>query len=535
MRIVDTQEMKDIKSCALDKYDFSQNLIAENVGAYTSRLLLEKELVSSDAEFIFLIGKGNNGADGLSVARHMSTNGIKTRAIILFSDSELSENVLTQLNLAKKFGVITHSIESISPLVSYCHELSDKLVFIDAIFGAGVQLPLSNFLYEVIDFVNSHSELLISIDIPTGVEGDTGLIQGSAMCADHTLAIGFPKTGYYIADGAKLVGEISFIDIGLPFEFSNEGDKFLLSIGDVINTAQNRDQFADKKIYGHALILGGSHGLVGSPCLSAHACLKVGAGLVTVATWEAQYSELTARVLPEIRTGYLPQETTKWARLIKDLNKYSSIVIGPGMARSTRARMLVLEVLNNFDGPVVIDADAINVMNLKEDAAVFKMRNAPTVLTPHSGEFANFCNIEESELNKSPVKYLKNLVEQIHCTVLLKGPCTYIGLSDGKVLFNFFPNDGMATAGVGDVLSGILGGILAQSDKFDQTKSLSEKYAALNQNLAFGVLLHSIAGDFAARNLGVRTMSAKDIIEHFPDSFNHLDEQIMELQGYGVK
>lgn len=533
MRIVDTQEMKDIKAKALSKYGFSQNLIAENVGAFTSKLLVDKELINTESEFIFLIGKGNNGADGLSIARHMCSLGLRTRALILFNENELSDLVQEQLKLAKNFGVITHTIESIEPFVSYCQELSDNLVFIDAIFGASVQLPLSNYLYEVIDYVNSDAGLLICIDIPTGVEGDTGLIQGSAMSADITLAIGFPKTGYYVADGPKHVGEISYIDIGLPYEFSLSGDKYLLSLNDVIDTANERDQFADKKIYGHSLIIGGSHGLVGSPCLSAHACLKVGAGLVTVATWEPQYSELTSRVLPEVRTGYLPLDTSKWARLIKDLNQYSSIVIGPGMARSTRSRQLVLEVLNNFDGPVVIDADAINVLSLAQDADVFKLRSAPTVLTPHFGEFAKFCDIDEEALSKKPVMYLKNLVEKIHCSVLLKGPCTYIGQSDGRVLFNFFPNDGMATAGAGDVLSGVLGGILAQSGKFKVDNTLSGKYDELNQALALGVLIHSIAGEYAAKSLGVRFMSAKDIIDHFSQSFAHLDDQVLQTNFNG--
>jgi NAD(P)H-hydrate repair Nnr-like enzyme with NAD(P)H-hydrate dehydratase domain len=151
----------------------------------------------------------------------------------------------------------------------------------------------------------------------------------------------------------------------------NQGNKFLLSVEDVSVLHSRRDKFADKKVFGHSLVIGGSHGLTGALVLASQAALKVGAGLVTAATWEPQYKEFMDRLIPEVMTGYIPLDTNMWPRLIRDLNKYSSIVIGPGLAKSTRARRLVLEVLNNFDGPVVLDADAINVLSLKRRCESF--------------------------------------------------------------------------------------------------------------------------------------------------------------------
>lgn len=532
MRIVDIKEMKEIEELAEKEFFFDERLIIENVGSSAAGIIQERILESSTSfsEVIFLIGKGNNGADGLAIARHLSSQGFATRAFLLFGEESWAPELKHQIKMAKAFGVKINSIDDTEQLVSYCTQVGGNIVFVDAVFGTGVRLPLSNFLYEVIDFVNTNSSYTISIDIPSGVEGDTGFIQGKAVSADLTLAVGLPKQGYYEADGIRLVGEVQVLDVGFPRKLLTEGNKFLLSLEHVVDPDNIRDKFADKKVFGHVLCLGGSHGLTGALVMASQAALKTGAGLVTAATWEPQYREMMSRLMPEVMTGYLPLDTEKWSRLIKDLPKYSCVVIGPGLARSTRARRLTLEILNNFDGPVVLDADAINVLKLEEDKNVFTMRNAPTVLTPHFGEFARFCGIPYEELERRPVKYLQALVEQINCSVILKGPCTYLGFSDGNVFFNYFPNDGMATGGVGDVLAGILGGMLGQEPELkDKSLSLSERYQVFNQTIGLSVLAHTMSGFFAAEKLGVRAMTALSLTDFFSQTFAELDEQIEKI------
>jgi len=530
MRVVDTREMKEIEQIAQKEFHFNEDLIVENVGRSGARAILDLLSGSDDSgEVIFLIGKGNNGADGLSIARHLTTQGIASRAFMLFAKSEWTEECKKQADIARAFGVKINQIDDINSLTEFCAQLPGNLIFVDAIFGTGVHLPLSNFLYEVIEYTNSHASFIISIDIPSGVEGDTGLIQGKAINADETLAIALPKLGYYVADGSKLVGNVNVLDVGFPSQLLETGNKFLLSVEDVIDPASKRDKFADKKVFGHSLVIGGSHGLTGALVLASQAALKVGAGLVTAATWEPQYKEFMDRIIPEVMTGYVPLDTAMWPRLIRDLNKYSSIVIGPGLAKSTRARRLVLEVLNNFDGPVVLDADAINVLSLKEDSKVFSMRNAPTVLTPHFGEFCSFCDIQYEDLERKPVHYLQQLVEQINCNVILKGPCTYMGFTDGSVCFNYYPNDGMATGGVGDVLAGILGGLLSQDTNLKEKGTLTSRYESFNQTIALSVLIHSLSGHFAAQKQGVRSMTAQTLVDTFPEAFKELDKQIERL------
>ncbi len=530
MKIVTQQEMKELEKMAQTKFHFPEKLIIENVALLGARAIVNK--LGDDitqGEIIFLIGKGNNGGTGLGIARHLASMGLEPRAFLLFDEKDASVEVKEQLKIAKAYGVRTTAIDELEPLVAYFQQYSSPKIIVDAIFGTGVRLPLSNFLYDVIDFINQEKAYTISLDIPTGVEGNSGTIMGNAIEADLTLAVGFPKLGYYQAEGPRLVGEVEIIDAGLPEALVSEGgDKFLISENIRDELPRERNKFGDKKLFGHTLVIGGSHGLTGALVMCSTAAIKVGAGLVTAVTWEPQYQEFITRLIPEIMTGYVPNDQTKWARLIKDLEKYDSIVIGPGLARSNRARMLVLEILNNFSGPVVIDADAINVMNLKDDAEVIRLRNAPTILTPHFGEFARFASLSLEEVKKSPYIHLKEVIERINCTVILKGPCTYLGFPNGKTYFNFSPNDGMATGGVGDVLAGILGGLIGQEANLKKRDNLYNLYENMNKTILMGVMIHTWSGQVAAEKIGVRPMTATSLIDSFPEAFVKFNELLKE-------
>lgn len=534
MRVVTQKEMKEIEKNASEKYFFTEDLVVENVGVQGAKYLYEYLLSRyPESEIVFLIGKGNNGADGLSIARHLVNKGLRIRAFTFFSEEECSSECLNQIKLAKAFGIRVTHLNSVDQLESYVTQLRSDFIFIDALYGTGVRLPLSNLMYDVINFVNSYSAFTVAIDIPSGVVGDTGVIQGNAIKADLTLSISLPKIGYYMADGARLVGEIVTLEVGFPRSLLYEtGDKFLLDLEHTIEKASKRNKFGDKKIFGHTLVIGGSHGLTGALTLASQAALKVGAGLVTGVTWESQYQDFLSRLIPEIMTGYIPLDQSLWPKLIKELDeRYDSIVIGPGLARSARARRIVLEIISNYSGPLVIDADAINVLSLKEDKAILSKRNAPTVLTPHFGEFAHFCDIDINDLQEKPLYYVNELIEQINCSVILKGPCTFIGSPNGKTFINFVPNDGMATGGSGDVLAGIMGGLLGQNPELKEKHSLYDTYESFDKIVGLSVLIHSLSGHHAAKDLGVRTMSATSLIDSLAKAFAEIDERLDEIEG----
>ncbi len=530
MRIVTHAEMKELEKIAQTKFHFPEKLIIENVALLGAKAIVNK--LGDEihlGELIFMIGKGFNGGTGLAIARHLASMGYSSRAFLLFDEKDCSLEVKDQLKIAETYGVKTTYIDEVTALEAYFQHNSAPKIIIDAIFGTGVRLPLSHFLYDVINLINQEKAYTIALDIPTGVAGDSGLVQGNAIKADLTLAVGLPKLGYYQAEGALHVGEVEVIPSGLPKQIINKsGDKFLIDKDLKDDLPPARNKFGDKKLFGHTLVIGGSHGLTGALVMTSTAALKVGAGLVTATTWEPQYQEFISRLIPEVMTGYIPHDQAKWGKLIKDLNKYDSIVIGPGLARSLRARALVLEILNNFSGPVVLDADAINVLNIKDDAEVFRLRNAPTLMTPHFGEFARFAGIPLEDVKKEPYYYLKETIERINCSVILKGPCTYLGFPNGKTFFNFSPNDGMASGGVGDVLAGILGGLIGQEANLKKRDSLYNIYENLNRTILLGVLIHTWSGRYAAEKLGVRPMTATSLIESFPEAFKALDELLKD-------
>lgn len=530
MRIVTHAEMKEMEKVAQTRHHFPEKLIIENVALLGANAIVKKLGPEIHlGELIFMIGKGFNGGTGLAIARHLASMGHEARAFLLFDEKDCSNEVKEQLKIAKTYGVRVTHIDEVSALEGYFQHNSQPKIFIDAIFGTGVRLPLSHFLYDVINLINQEKAYTISLDIPTGIEGDSGLMQGNAIMADMTLAVGLPKLGYYQADGARHVGEVEVIPSGLPQEIiQKNGDKFLIDQDLKNDLPPARNKFGDKKLFGHTLVIGGSHGLTGALVMSSTAALKVGAGLVTASTWEPQYQEFMSRLIPEVMTGYVPNDQAKWGKLIKDLVKYDSIVIGPGLGRSLRSRALVLEILNNFSGPVVLDADAINVLNIKDDAEVFRVRNAPTLMTPHFGEFARFTGVPLEDVVKEPYHYLKETIERINCSVILKGPCTYLGFPNGKTYFNFSPNDGMATGGVGDVLAGILGGFIAQEANLKKRDSLYNIYENLNRTILQGVLIHTWSGKFAAEKFGVRPMTATSLIDAFPEAFKALDELLKD-------
>lgn len=534
MRIVSTEEMKELELTNYESYHFTESLIVENVGKAAADYMFDSVLdKSTDIPVLFLIGKGNNGADGLAISRHLVNKGVEVRAFVCFGDdSELKDETEKQLQMAKAFGVKVNYIKQVGTIQEYFERSGNQFVVVDALFGTGIRLPLPQFFYDVINYVNTYSPLILSVDIPSGIDGNTGHHQGAAINADITMAIGLPKLGFFVSEGAKHVGQIEVIDAGFPTELLEKGDKFLLTEENIgFLAGPRRNKFADKKSFGHSVVIGGSHGLTGALALASTAALKVGAGLVTAATWENQYAEFLSRLPAEIMTGYIPSDTDDWNKLIRDLYKYDSILIGPGLARSENARKITIDILESYDGPVILDADAINVLNVKEDTSLFTGRRAPTILTPHFGEFSRFSGVPYETLVSEPVKHLTELIDKINSAVILKGPCTYIGFPNGNILFNYYPNDGMASAGSGDVLAGTLGGLLGQERQKNAGLSLFQRYENLNKTICLGVLIHSIAGKIAAKNLGVRAMSATSIIEAFPEAFKYLSEN---MKGYQI-
>jgi NAD(P)H-hydrate epimerase len=323
--------------------------------------------------------------------------------------------------------------------------------------------------------------------------------------------------------GAEYRGELEILEVGFPAVTLKGGPVSLLSLESARNMNRRRDKYAHKGLFGHVLLIGGSPGMTGALILASTAALKSGAGLVTAATWDQNYSELTSRILPEIMTGRLPEDLEQISQKISFVNRYDAIVVGPGLGRSAMARQVVLGLLNHYPGPLVIDADGINALNIQEDGQTLYMRNAPTFLTPHVGEFARFTGKPVEDILARPLESLKELVSSINCSVLLKGPCSFLGRSSGEINLSYYPNDSLATAGSGDVLAGLLGGLFAQNAHNKTHQNLYHTYNLYDDAACVGLMAHSLAGKHARISCGGRGSSAGLIIDKLADAFKELE------------
>ena len=519
MRVVNLKEMKKIEKTAVEQYGFEERLIIENVGFKGAEVIEEVFLKErSYGEIVVLVGRGNNGADGMAIARHLKNRGYSIRAFMLFP-GEAADELKKQYTMAKAYGVKISDVKGVEQISAYFTQTQDQYLVIDGVFGTGVRLPLSSDLFDIFSVINTHASVIIAVDIPSGIVGDTGEVSSIALKSDCTLAIGLPKIGHYMASGVRYCGEILVLDVGFPQELLEGGEKHLLTPDSVADLFVERDKFAHKKSFGHTLVIGGSQGLTGALLMASTAALKVGTGLVTAVTWKENYTDLASRVMPEIMTGIIPTKDDDMESILRYLQKFDAIVLGPGLGQGDLARQVVLSVLNNYSGPIVVDADAINVLSLKKDRDIFARRKGLTILTPHMREFVRFIGTPMESVLSRPIDYLKDLIHQTNSCLILKGPCTYMGFPDGQIFINYYPNDGMASGGTGDVLAGILGGLLAQNSPEKKQSGHFAENSAYFHGLCLGLMAHTLAGKHAAKNLGVRAMTAGSIIDHLSHAF----------------
>lgn len=523
MRVVNTREMKEIEKTAEKEYGLEESLIIENFGIRGANYLYNNFLENKDfGEIILFVGKGNNGADGLAVGRHLREYGIKVRAFMLWPKSDCSEELLRQAKLAHSMGVKISEVSSANEISTYFMETQKKYFVIDAIFGTGVRLPLSNFMSEVVSSINEYSNLIAAIDIPSGVIGDTGQSDSRAIHADITLAVGIPKTGYYSTNGAKHSGDVKVIKGGFPKDLIRSGSKNLITLKMISKILGKRNKFAHKNSFGHCLVVGGNYGQTGALVLAANGALKTGAGLVTAVTWEDCYQELSGKLNPEIMSRFVPRDKEKMAKLVEQTDLFDSIVIGPGLGRGEYSRELVIQILSSFRGPVVLDADAINALDMQKDKEIFQGRTFPTILTPHLGEFSELVGKPVDKIEDAPIDNLREVLDVLRCYVLIKGPGTYIGMPTGEIYINYMPNAGMATGGSGDVLAGILGGMCAQSITGNQNFNKDFMENEMDAVSCLGVFIHSLSGKYAAEKFGPRAMTAWSIINNLPSAFQNI-------------
>lgn len=451
------------------------------------------------ASFSIFCGKGNNGGDGLAIARMLLEKNYTVAVHILEFGHKGTDDFQANLARLNKIGAANISFIQ-SP--EHFHPLSKDQLVIDALFGSGLNRALEGVTAGLVDHINSSGLPVVSIDIPSGLFVDRSSGDNPVIRADHTLCFQCYKPAFLLAENADYIGEIHILDIGLhPDFYESLTGRFELTDKAVARSIHKpRKRFSHKGNFGHALLVAGSYGKIGAATLCARACLRSGVGLLTCHVPGCGYDILQTAV-PEamVTTDFNSSFTT---RIQDDLTKYDTIGIGPGLGTASETKMLLREIFDSYRSPVILDADALNILASQKD--MFTLIPAGSILTPHPKEFERMFGETSNEFDRISLALQK--AKELNIIILLKGHHTLIATPDGKGFFNSTGNAGMATGGSGDVLTGILAGLLAQG------------YTAV-ETAILGAYLHGLAGDAAAKELSMEAMTALDIITHLGEAF----------------
>lgn len=514
MKAVTAEQMQAIEQRSVDA-GVSLDALMENAGlAVADEVAARLEKVFGSVVTV-LVGPGNNGSDGLVAARHLARRGASVRAFALTRRPAHDE----KRELAEAAGVEFVSYEeSESDADRIRSATAHSNVVIDAVLGTGRARAIEGPLVELLKSVREVARFLVAVDLPTGMNADSGVFDDNGLRADLTLMLGFPKLGPLVSTGENACGEVRVLDIGIPAGLADHISAEWITPELANNLLPDRAGDANKGSFGRTLIAGGSRNYIGAPLLATRAAVRSGAGLVYLATAEPVHNLIAGQVQEAI---YLPLYASKnggfdvktaCAELLKGAEGMNSLVIGPGLGQLPETISFVEQLVRNLPegASVALDADALNIVSRMpgwSDGAKARM-----VLTPHPGEMARLLGISVPGVQKDRVAAVKEAAQRFNATVVLKGAATLVATPGGSLRISPWVNSGLAKAGTGDVLAGLLAGLLAQAPgaEFDAA--------------SLAVYLHGLAGDIARKSIGERGMTAGDVADAVPAAFKLLEE-----------
>lgn len=516
MKFVTIAEIKSIEHKAIEEYGIPSIVLMENAGSKAVNQIEQIMGSLHNKKISIFAGKGNNGGDGYVIARHLYNQGAKVKVFLIGSKADVMGDAFVNLQIIVNMGI---------DVIEVAHEGDwDKLkiamtftdCMIDALVGTGFTGKLSGPMAQVVESMNKINKPLIAIDVPSGVDADTGQIFGAAVKADHTITFSLPKQGLLLYPGASYAGDVSVVDIGIPRTLlCDENIKQNIITNTIVRQIlPKRDPNVHKGSCGKVLAVAGSKGMTGAAALTADAAVRAGAGLVVLGIaeslhdiMETKLTEAMTRPLPEAAAGIMGLgaiDDIKELALAND-----AVAIGPGLGRHEETLIAVREIIKTVDNPLVIDADALYA--LADHVDLLTETKAVPVLTPHSQEMARLVGLTTDEVNQDRIYIVRQAAMEWGCIIILKGARTLVAFPDGEVYININGNAGMATGGTGDVLTGIIAALIAQG--------LSSHEAAVA-----GVYLHGLAGDIVARS-GMIGMNASDLIRALPAAIFGIQEK----------
>ena len=466
---------------------------------------------------VIFCGRGNNGGDGFVVGRYLSEWGANVCFYLTAKREEVSGDAKTNLEKAEKLNLpITEVLKK--------EKIPSKIeadLIVDALFGTGFSGEITGFMKDIIEKINSSGIRVISVDVPSGLHADTGQFTGACIKAERTVTMALPKIGHFFFPGKETSGKVSVVDIGVPDHVIEEEniDLNLITEEEVKKMLPRRPGDAYKGTCGRVVLIAGSTGLTGAASLASLSSLRAGAGMAILGIPQSLNPILEIK-LTEVMTKPLPDVRKKGALALRGLGEIRELLkwgdccaLGPGLGQHFETIELVRRLVSKINMPTVIDADGLNA--IAKDVSILKECPAPLILTPHIGELSRLNGVPIGEIAKDRIKYASDFAKEHNCVLVFKGAPTIISEPSGQTYVNPTGNAGMATAGSGDVLTGIIVGFLAQIlmlRKGDDIRKI------MLDSACAGVYIHGLSGDLAKEEKGEMGMIAGDMMEKIPDA-----------------
>ncbi len=531
MKVVTAAEMRQIDQDTIEGIGIPGIVLMETAGSAIVRVI-EQHYPTSQRVGI-LVGKGNNGGDGIVIARQLAHAGRDVHLFLVSPPDSFTGEAAINLQIAKRLtasfglqaapkgGLQIEVILTDAEFKSNANIANCELL-VDAIFGTGLRGTVRDPIATLITTINDLSIPILSVDLPSGLDADAGHPLGPCVRADRTITIGLPKRGLLVHPGAELVGKLEVVDIGFPEQVVNaQGIKVNWTTAQQVSRwLPPRPSSSHKGTYGRVLVVAGSTGMTGAAALASEAALRAGAGLVTLTTpkhlnpiLEGLLPEVMTLPLPETASGSLSASAT--SAILEFAEKTKSVLaIGPGLSQHPDTVALVHQLVREnqeqgIDLRLVVDADGLNA--LAQAPEIISLLGSEAVLTPHPGEMARLTNTPVSTLEKDRIRTAQQFATDSGVTLVFKGAPTVTGFPNGDVWINSTGNPGMATGGMGDVLTGIIAGLMAQGHS-------SETAAVL------GVYIHGFAADRVAEALGMHGLIASDVLKAVPAAIASLTQ-----------
>lgn len=505
MKVTTSEEMKALDWRATREYLIPSLMLMEQAGWGIADRIAARYGAVKGKKIRVVAGRGNNGGDGLAAARHLREKGAHVAVYLLNPIEKIEGEASVNLDIWMKSDGVLHPLGTVSwEEMGKDFQTSDLII--DALLGTGLSRTPQGDYVQAISLINRSKCRVVSVDLPSGISADTGERLGIAVKADYTLTLGLPKRGLFVNDGVEYRGDWDRIDVGFPQKLIDQAAITTHLVCGLPDFPPLRPVNVHKGVFGHLMVIAGSVGKKGAAKMTSLAALRCGAGLVTSAipkSLDPAFGVVEGMTLPLPETDEGTLALPAASMILDALRGKSAIALGPGLSQHPETVALIRHLIVEIGLPMVIDADGLNA--IAADPTLLAAKKGPLVLTPHPGEMGRLLGVKSDVIQKDRFTVAADFAKKWDLVLVLKGAHTLIAAPDGAISINNSGNSGMATAGTGDVLTGMIGGWLAQG--------IDPLTAA-----RWGVYLHGLAGDLAAKKTGEISLMASDLIGHIPEA-----------------